>query len=177
MFYDLDAKVTVDSNDADFYEWGHYIEWDVIEHLRGKKTRIAKEYGSDYVAYTLKDGPLSPEEAMSSLDAGLWQVVISNEMDFLEPNMIWNLVDLPPGCKPKSCKWISKKKLKPDGSIAKCKARHVVKGFRQREDIDFFNACSPHTRIISIRILISLSIVHNLIIHQMDVKTGFLMVK
>jgi len=40
------------------------------------------------VAYTLKDGPLSPEEAMSSLDAGLWQVVISNEMDFLEPNMI-----------------------------------------------------------------------------------------
>jgi hypothetical protein len=33
------------------------------------------------------------------------------------------------GCKPVGCKWIFKKKLKPDGIIDKYKARLVSKGF------------------------------------------------
>ncbi|XP_062114335.1 secreted RxLR effector protein 161-like [Humulus lupulus] len=39
-------------------------------------------------------------------------------MDSLESNNMWHLVDLPP-----SCKWILKKKLKPDGTVDKYKAR------------------------------------------------------
>jgi len=67
-----------------------------------------------------------------------------------------------------------KKKLKPDGSVDKYKARLVAKGFKQRENIDFFDTFSPVTRITSIRVLIALAAIHNLEVHQMDVKTGFL---
>ena len=69
---------------------------------------------------------------------------------------------------------VLKKKLKPDGSIDKYKARLVAKGFRQKENIDFFDTFSPVTRITSIRVLISIAAIYNLIVHQMDVKRAFL---
>jgi hypothetical protein len=67
-----------------------------------------------------------------------------------------------------------KKKLKPDGTVDKYKTCLVAKGFRQRENVDFFDTYSPVTRIKSIRVLISLDVIHNLIVPQIDVKTGFL---
>ena len=64
--------------------------------------------------------------------------------------------------------------MKPDGTIDKYKARLVVKGYRQKEGLNYFDAYSPVTRITSIRMLIALAAVHDLKIHQMDVKTTFL---
>ena len=61
-----------------------------------------------------------------------------------------------------------------DGSIEKYKARLVVKGFRQKEGLDYFATYSPVTRITSIRKLIAIASLYNLEIHQMDVKTAFL---
>ena len=64
--------------------------------------------------------------------------------------------------------------MKPDGTIDKYKARLVVKGYRQKEGLDYFDTYSPVTRITSIRMLIALVAVHDFKIHQMDVKTTFL---
>ncbi|WKA09025.1 hypothetical protein VitviT2T_026704 [Vitis vinifera] len=89
-------------------------------------------------------------------------------------NRTWELVDLPPGAKTIGCKWIFKRKLKQDGSIEKYKAHSVAKGFKQRNDVDYFDTFAPVTRIASIRVLFTLTSFHNLVIHQMDVKTAFL---
>jgi len=67
-----------------------------------------------------------------------------------------------------------KKKLKPNGTVDKYKTCLVAKGFSQRENVYFFDTYSPVTRIMSIRVLISLAAIHNLIVPQMDVKIGFL---
>ena len=83
-------------------------------------------------------------------------------------------MDLPPGCKPLGYKWIFKRTLKADGSIVKYMARLVVKGYKQKEGVDYFDTYSPVTRITSIRMLIAIAVLHNLEIHQMDVKTAFL---
>ena len=64
--------------------------------------------------------------------------------------------------------------MKDDETIDKYKARLVVKGFRQKEGLDYFDTYSPMTRITSIWILIALAAVHGFEIHQMDVKTVFL---
>ena len=64
--------------------------------------------------------------------------------------------------------------MKPDGTIDKYKARLVVKGYRQKECLEYFDTYTPVTRITSIRMLIALVAVHDLKIHQMDVKTTFL---
>ncbi|GKA26048.1 zinc finger, CCHC-type containing protein [Tanacetum coccineum] len=47
-------------------------------------------------------------------------------------------------------------------------------GFRQKSRIDYFDAYAPVTRISTIRLLIAMASIHNLIIHQMNVKTAFL---
>ncbi|CAA7058381.1 unnamed protein product [Microthlaspi erraticum] len=60
------------------------------------------------------------------------------------------------------------------GAIDKFKARLVIQGFRQREGIDYFDTYAPVVRISSIRFLIGLAAIHDLVIHQMDVKTAFL---
>ena len=95
-------------------------------------------------------------------------------MESLISNRTWKLVDLPPGCKIIGCKWVLRKKLKPDGSIDKFKARLVAKGFKQKADFDFFDTFSSVTRITSIRLLIAIAAIFDLKIHQMDVKTTFL---
>ena len=83
----------------------------------------------------------------------------------------WELVELPPKIKPIGCKWIFKRKLKPDGTIDKYKTRLVAKGYKQKQNVDYFDTYSPVTRIASIRILFVIASIYKLIVHQMDVKT------
>ena len=66
------------------------------------------------------------------------------------------------------------KKLKPDGTVEKYKARIVAKGYTQKEEEDFFDTYSPVVRLTTIRVLLALAASHDLLIHQMDVKTTFL---
>ncbi|GJU84248.1 zinc finger, CCHC-type containing protein [Tanacetum coccineum] len=65
-------------------------------------------------------------------------------------------------------------KLKVNGTIEKFKARLVIQGFKQKSEIDYFDTYAPVTRISTIRLLIAMASIHNLIIYQMDVKTAFL---
>ncbi|GJV26886.1 zinc finger, CCHC-type containing protein [Tanacetum coccineum] len=46
--------------------------------------------------------------------------------------------------------------------------------FRQKEGINYFDTYVPVARITTIRLLLTLAAIHNLVIHQMDVKTTFL---
>ena len=52
------------------------------------------------------------EEAYKSSDYELWQEAVNDEMDSLQSNKTWKLVDLPTGCKTIGCKWVLKRKLK-----------------------------------------------------------------
>ena len=111
---------------------------------------------------------------MTSSDAPLWKEAINSKSESIMHNHTWEIVDLPPGAKTIGCKWIFKRKLKSDGSIEKYKARLVAKGFKQKKGVDYLDTFALVTRISSIRVLIALALVHNLGIHQMDVKTAFL---
>ena len=130
--------------------------------------------GPDFITFMLDGEPKSLSEALSGPDAVWWLEAINSEMESIMLNNTWVLVDLSEGCKALGCKWILKKKYKPDGTVDKYKARLVVKGFKQKEGHDFFDTYSPVTRIASIRVLLAIAALHNLEIHQMDVKTAFL---
>lgn len=144
------------------------------EPRRSKRQRIPKTFGPEFVTNLLENDPRTFDEAMSSPEAPFWKEAVHNEIESIMSNHTWELVELPPGNKALGCKWIFKKKLKSDGSIDKYKARLVAKGYRQKEGLDFFDTYSPVTRITSIRVLIAIAALHNLEIHQMDVKTAFL---
>ncbi|GJT99563.1 zinc finger, CCHC-type containing protein [Tanacetum coccineum] len=95
-------------------------------------------------------------------------------MDSIMGNNTWVVVDLPPHFKPLGCKWIFKRKLKVDGTIEKFKARLVIQGFRQTLGIDYFDTYALVAHISTIRLLIAMTLIHNLIINQIDMKTTFL---
>jgi hypothetical protein len=118
--------------------------------------------------------PTTIEEAFSSPDADLWKEAVRSEMESIMSNGTWEVVDRPYGCKPIGCKWVLKKKLRPDGTIERYKARLVAKGYTQNEGEDFFDTYSPVARLTTIRTLLSVAASYGLIVHQMDVKTAFL---
>ena len=141
---------------------------------RNKRQRIAKSFGDDFIVYLVDDTPKTIAEAYASPDVDDWKEAVHNEMDSILSNGTWELTDRPYGCKPVGCKWVFKKKLKPDGTIDKYKARLVAKGYTQKEGEDYFDTYSPVARMTTIRVLLSLAASYGLIIHQMDVKTAFL---
>ena len=126
------------------------------------------------IVLLVEDDPKTYREAMQSRDSAFWKEAINDEMDSILSNNTWELVDLPPGSKPIGCKWVFRRKYHTDGTIQTFKARLVAKGFRQKEGIDYFDTYAPVARTTSIRILFALASIHNLYVHQMDVKTTFL---
>jgi hypothetical protein len=141
---------------------------------RNKRQRIAKFFGDDFIVYLVDDTPTSIIEAYASLDVDDWKEVVRSEMDSILSNETWELSKLPFGCKPIGCKWVFKKKLRPNGTIDKYKARLVAKGYTQKEDEDFFDTYSHVARMITIRVLLSVAASYGLLVHQMDVKITFL---
>ncbi|GJU53778.1 retrotransposon protein, putative, ty1-copia subclass [Tanacetum coccineum] len=89
-------------------------------------------------------------------------------------NMVWVLVDLPPGCKTVGSKWIFKKKTDMDGIVHTYKARLVAKGYTQLYGVDYEETFSPVADIRAIRILISIAAFYIYEIWKMGVKTVFL---
>nr|GEU72691.1 retrotransposon protein, putative, Ty1-copia subclass [Tanacetum cinerariifolium] len=89
-------------------------------------------------------------------------------------NMVWVLVDLPPGCKTVRSKWIFKRKTDIDGIVHTYKARLVSKGYTQFYEVDYEETFSPIADIRAIRILISIAAFYDYEIWKMDVKTAFL---
>ena len=50
----------------------------------------------------------------------------------------------------------------------------MIRGFDQKKENDFFDTYSHVTKIATIQTLIALAAIHDLVVHQMDVKTTFL---
>ena len=87
-----------------------------VDPRRSKRTKMSKTFGPDFLTLMLEDEPQSFKEAMSTPEAPLWKEVINSEIESILQNHTWELVDLPPDCKPLGYKWIFKRKMKVDGS-------------------------------------------------------------
>ena len=131
-------------------------------------------FGDDFIVYLVDDVPKTLPGAYASPDVEYWKEPVHSEMDSIMSNGTWEITDYPSWCKPVGCKWIFKKKMRPDGTIEKYKARLVAKGYTQKEGDDFFDTYSPVARIATIRVLLALAASYGLHVHQMDVKTTFL---
>ena len=99
------------------------VEDDNEAPVRSKRQRTAKSFGDDFIVYLVDDTPNTISEAYASLDADYWKEAVRCEMDSILANGTWEITDRPYGCKPVGCKWVFKKKLRPDGTIEKYKVK------------------------------------------------------
>jgi hypothetical protein len=118
--------------------------------------------------------PSSYSEAISCDNSSKWLIAMNDEFESLQRNSTWDLVELPAGKRPLKCKWIYKKDDISGVEPTRWKARLVVKGFEQRESIDFNEVFSPVVRHSSIRVMLAIVALFDLELEQLDVKTAFL---
>nr|GEW92020.1 retrovirus-related Pol polyprotein from transposon TNT 1-94 [Tanacetum cinerariifolium] len=95
-------------------------------------------YGSRVKAYIKNCEPTNYLEAISRPECDKWAVAMEEEVESLHKNETWELVKLPKEKRAISCKWLLKVKDGiPGAESNQYKARYVVRGFDQREGIDF----------------------------------------
>lgn len=103
-----------------------------------------------------------------------WVNVMEKELQALEDNETWTIMPLPPNKKPIGSKWVYKVKLNADGSVERYKARLVAKGYNQTYGIDYSDSFSPVAKVVTVRLLVSLSTSNNWFLHQLDINNAFL---
>ena len=98
---------------------------------------------------------------------------MADENKALIDNDTWRLVPRSPRANVNTGKWVFKHKYHADGSLARHKARWVVRGFSQQYGIDYDETFSPIVKPATIRVVLTIAASRSWPIHQLDVKTTF----
>nr|CAH67708.1 H0512B01.3 [Oryza sativa] len=125
-------------------------------------------------ASLLLAGPGKPCSFAEAEGDDAWRAAMREEMDAVNRNGTWELVDLLHGHRPIGLKWVYKLKKNEVGKVVKHKARLVARGFVQQHRIDFDEMFAPVARMESIRLLLAVAAQKGWRVHHMDVKSAFL---
>jgi hypothetical protein len=114
--------------------------------------------------------PTCFQEAAGNND---WMAAMDSEIQSINKNKTWNLVELPAGHKPIGLKWVYKLKKNADGEVVKHKARLVAKGYVQKQGVDYEEVFAPVARLDTMRLLLAMAANWGWEVHHLDVKTAF----
>lgn len=140
--------------------------------MRDYEMGLFMEEEEDLMALVTEMG--DPEKFEEAVHHEKWKQAMEAEMNSIEENNTWELVELPEGSKVIGVKWIFKTKLNEKGEVDKHKARLVAKGFHQTQGVDFYEVFAPVARWDTIRLLLSIAAQRGWCVHQLDVKSAFL---
>jgi len=65
----------------------------------------------------IDEDPVSFSQAIESANSTKWADVMKDELKSIEQNEVWDLVELPKGCKRVGCKWVFNTKCDSNGNI------------------------------------------------------------
>lgn len=122
----------------------------------------------------IQEEPKTFKEAMASSQRNQWKQAMAEELDSINSNETWDLVDLPAGRRAVGCKWVYKLKRDQNGEVTRYKARLVAQGFSQRYGTDYDEVFAPVVRQTTFRTLMSVAAKRRMVVKQYDVKTAFL---
>ncbi|KAL0411028.1 UNVERIFIED_CONTAM: Retrovirus-related Pol polyprotein from transposon RE2 [Sesamum latifolium] len=89
-----------------------------------------------HVVFGSGDAVQEPRSFTEANRSSHWREAMEKELEALEKNSTWDLIELPAGKKAIGSRWVYKTKLNQDGSIERYKARLVAKGYTQIEDVN-----------------------------------------
>ena len=117
---------------------------------------------------------LNYETVMKSEYKDKWKAAMDAEMESHKKLGTWKLIENLTNRQLIGSKWVYAYKTDANGYVVRFKARLVATGYTQIKDIDYSETFSPVVRIQSIRILVAIALMHDLVIDQMDVSTAYL---
>ena len=125
---------------------------------------------SNFALFYIAD-PICFEEAIKYES---WKNARDEEIEAIEKNQTWQLVNLPKGKDAIGVKWIYKTKFDADGNVVTHQQRLVAKVFSQQPGIDYNETFSPVARLDTVRIVLAIVGHHKSKVYHMDVKSAFL---
>jgi hypothetical protein len=134
------------------------------------KPKIYKDGIVRYANLTSSTEPYNVQEALSNPQ---WKATMDDEYAALIRNKTWRLVPPQPDWNVIDYKWVYKIKHKIDGPIERHKVRLVVKGFKQRLDIDYDDTFSYVIKPATILMVLSLAVSQGWVLRQPDVQNAF----
>ena len=84
-----------------------------------------------------------PKTSAEALTIPHWKLAMEEELNALEANHTWDVVQLPPTKKPIGCRWVFTVKYLSNGQIERYKARLVAQGYSQTYGIDYGETFAP----------------------------------
>ena len=127
-----------------------------------------------FATTVLPGEPKGYQDAITSADSIQCVQAMKDEIASLEKMGTWEIVSLPEGRKPVSCKWVYRIKYNADGNISHYKARLIACGYLQIHSLDYEETYAPFTRLETIRLLFAIAVKKDWEIRQVDVKTAYL---
>lgn len=111
-----------------------------------------------YKAYLSKfSTDIEPKTFEEAVQDSRWLDAMQQEIQALEENGTWKIIELPKGKNIVGCKWVYKIKYKADGQIDRFKARLIAKGYSQTEGVDYRETFSPVVKMTTVRCIIALA--------------------
>ncbi|XP_074288906.1 uncharacterized protein LOC141614050 [Silene latifolia] len=153
--------LTASSSTETRYPLSHFISYN----------QFSTKHKCFLAAVTKNHEPSNFRDAMQDPQ---WKKAMKSEVDALERNKTWTLVDLPPNKKAIGSKWVYRIKYNANGTIERYKARLVVMGNRQVEGVDFNETFAPTAKMVTVRTLFAIAAAKGWALHQMDVHNAFL---
>ncbi|CAI7739699.1 unnamed protein product [Closterium sp. NIES-54] len=117
--------------------------------------------------------PRSYAEAIEGPYSSQWQAAMDAEMASWKSTGTYVDEVPPPGANIVSGMWIFRVNW-PPGSLPAFKARHVARGFSQRQGVDYFQTFSPTPNMTTLRVLLHVAAQRDYELHSLDFSTAFL---
>ncbi|CAI7908022.1 unnamed protein product [Closterium sp. NIES-54] len=114
------------------------------------------------------------KEALASKKGKAVKAAIEEEMRSLLANGTWELVPQPHGINVIKNWWVLTTKFNADDTVAREKARLVVKGFTQICGADYDEMYSPVGSYVTLRIFLSIVVALDRHVMQLDMKNAYL---
>jgi hypothetical protein len=99
----------------------------LVGDRRKPKRYSPPDFCSNFSLSITHDYPRTVSEAVNLEDSKLWKNSMVEEMDDLDKNEAWDIVEFPVGRKYVGSKWFFKNKFNAEGKVEKYKARLVEK--------------------------------------------------
>lgn len=140
------------------------------------KKRHIVDYASlvDHGLHVSLFSNLEPKGFISASKNPRWLAAMYEELEALHQNNTWTLVPRPSSSYVVGSKWVYRTKYNSDGYVDHFKARLVAQGFSQIPGIDYTYTFSLVVKASTVHIVLSLVVLHNWRLHQLDVKNAFL---